>query len=384
MRRLIQVMVLALLLFSAACMNIYTPTPAAPTATLPALATFTPRYTATPIPTPSPRPTFTYTPSLTPIPPSPTDSPTPTPTPPTIGRVSSVQVAVRLREGPGTTFPVIQGVPVNTEVIILAQNEDQRWYNVRLEDGTEGWMAANLVYVLPTLTPLPTSTAPGVVLEVSGTPVATALLGGQPITATPSFTPMIGETAVAAAPTLITPGTITATPSSTATLRPGAGIPTITPGLPSTPTLTATSPATPTANGTVLAPGRRFNVLAYCEQFHEVPPPLAAGTTINVFWGWFATTQEYLQQHLDNVIYEVRFDGQLLSSWRRYADQARQRPNGDWEIYWYVPIEEPLSSGTHTITYRVTWRDAVFDGYRWFGPGTETEFEAGNCSLEVR
>ncbi len=375
---------MGLFLWSAACTNIYTPTPSLPTATLPPLATFTPRYTATPIPTPSPRPTFTYTPSITPIPPTLTDEPSPTPTPPTIGRVSSVRDAVNLREGPGTTYTIIQGVVNNTDVIILSQTEDQLWYNIRLEDGTEGWIAENLIFLLPTATPLPTATVPGVVLEVSGTPLATALLGGQPITATPSFTPTRNQgTTVSLAPTLLTPGTVTATATGTATLEPGANIPTVTPGLPATATLTPSRTPT-TVSGTAQPARVGYDVLAYCEQFNEVPTPLAAGTTIDVFWGWIATTEAYLQQHIDNVIYEVRFDGRLLNNWRLYADQVRRLADGRYSIYWYVPIEEPLTPGTYTISYRVTWRNPIFDGVEQFGPGTAKEFETGSCTFEVR
>ncbi len=389
MKRVLRAMSLFILLGSAACMRVETPTPAMPTATLPPLATFTPRYTATPVPTASPRPTFTATPSVTPIPPTPSDTPTPTPTPPIIGQVSSVQNAVNMREGPGLTFPVIQGVETNTEVIVLAANEEQTWFNVRLEDGTEGWIAADLIFILPTETPLPTNTVPGVVLEVSGTPLATALIGGAPITATPSFTPTLSGDGTEVPPTLRTPGTVTATLTRTPTREPAARIPTVTPAGDgdATPTLAriaSPTAARPTAQGTVLSPRQGYDVLAYCEQFSQVPPPLAEGTTIDVFWGWIASTEEYLRQHINNVIYEVRLDGELLEEWRPYATPIRQEPDGNWSIYWYVPVREPLSRGTHTITYRATWRNPIFDGYQQFGPGTPNEVETGSCTFEVR
>ena len=368
-------------------MNINPPTPAPPTATLPPLATFTPRFTATPIPTASPRPTFTETPSPSPIPPTPSNTPTPSPTPPVIGQISTVQDAVRLREGPAVTYPILEGVPNNTEVIVLAANEDQTWFNVRLQDGTEGWVFANLVYLPPTATPIPTSTQPGVVVEVSGTPLATALIGGQPITATPSFTPSLAaEGGTLPPPTLRTPGTITVTPSASPTLNLGALIPTVTPGTPETPTITPTAAdvARPTLAGNVLPVQRGYDVLAYCNQFNEVPPPLAVGSTVDIFWGWVAATEAYVRQHTANVIYEVRLDGRLLDNWRLYAGSIAQQADGNWAIYWYVPITEPLARGFHTVTYRVTWRNAIFDGYEQFGPGTATEEDTGDCTFEIR
>lgn len=388
-KRFIGLAVVLLAGLSAACTNIYvTPTPSAPTATLPPLATFTPRYTATPLSTATPRPTLTFTPSPSPIPPTPSNTPTPSPTPPVIGQVSSVQNAVNMREGPGVTYTIIEGVPNNTELIVLAANEEQTWYNVRLEDGTEGWIAADLIFLPPTATPLPSATAEGLVLEVSGTPVATSLLGGEPITATPSFTPT--QEAGFTPSTRRTPGTVTATLTPTTTPLPAESIPTVTPEAGDTETPTPESDATntprpsPTFDGTVQPPRTGYDVLAYCEQFNEVPPPLAEGTTIDIFWGWIAATETYLQQHVSNVVYEVRLDGELLDDWRLYANEPRQRADGNWEQYWFVPITEPLPAGTHTITYRVTWRNSIFDGYEAFGPGTENEIDTGSCTFEIR
>jgi hypothetical protein len=294
-----------------------------------------------------------------------------------------------MREGPGVTFPAIQGVLNNIDLVVLASNEEQTWFNVRLEDGTEGWIAANLIYLLPTLTPEPTNTARGVIVEVSGTPLATALIGGLPVTATPSstFVTSGGTSTQQAIPVVRTPGTVTAT-VTTATQPPRASVPTVTPRLlvseTSTPVGLPTSNLIPTLGGTPLPVRLGYDVLAYCDQFNEVPPPLSMGTTIDVFWGWVASTEAYLQQHINNVIYEVRLDGQLLDNWRLYAGEAGQQADGNWSQYWYVPIEEALPSGMHTVTYRVTWRNAIFDGYEQFGPGTDTEFDSGSCTFEIR
>jgi hypothetical protein len=390
-KRFFLIITLGWVLLGAACTNVYTPTPGIPTQTLPPLATFTPRYTATPVPTSSPRPTFTMTPSVTPIPPTASNTPTPTPTPPVIGRVSTVQDAINLREGPAVTFPAIQGLLNNTDLIVLAANEDQSWYNVRLEDGTEGWVAANLIYLVPTTTPEPTNTVPGVVVQVSGTPLATSLLGGLPVTATPSFTPTTGGQNLSQTfiPTLRTPGTVTPTLTVTATDVPAASIPTVTPLPENSPTTEAdliptVATAVPTVSGTVIGPRAGYDVLAYCDQYERVPPPLAEGTTVDVFWGWEASTRDYVQQHIASVIYEVEIDGMLLDSWRQYADEIQQEPNGVWSIYWYVPVDIPLEPGLHTISYRVSWRNPIFDGSREFGPGTETEFEVGSCTFEIR
>ncbi|MGV2437503.1 MAG UNVERIFIED_CONTAM: SH3 domain-containing protein [Anaerolineae bacterium] len=40
-----------------------------------------------------------------------------------------------------------------TRVEVLGQSSDGRWYNVLMNDGQEGWVAASLLSLLPTPTP---------------------------------------------------------------------------------------------------------------------------------------------------------------------------------------------------------------------------------------
>ena len=369
-------------------MNINSPTPAPPTATLPPLATFTPRFTATPIPTASPRPTFTETPSPSPIPPTPSNTPTPSPTPPVIGQISTVQDAVRLREGPAVTYPILEGVPNNTEVIVLAANEDQTWFNVRLQDGTEGWVFANLVYLPPTATPIPTNTQPGVVVEVSGTPLATALIGGQPITATPSFTPSLaaaGRDAPAAhaahtgddhgdAQRLAHAQPRRADSDGDARHARNAddhahgrrrGPPNPGRERPARPAwLRRPGLLQPVQRGPAAA-GRglhRGYLLGLGGRHRGLRPPAYGQRDLRGASGWAScwTTGGCTPGSID------------------------QQADGNWAIYWYVPITEPLARGFHTVTYRVTWRNAIFDGYEQFGPGTATEEDTGDCTFEIR
>jgi hypothetical protein len=79
--------------------------------------------------------------------------PTPAPTPELIGIVISADGA-NLRSGPGTDFTRIIGMPRNTRVTVLRLNETGDWVNIRLEDGTEGWVSAGLI-VISEATPAP-------------------------------------------------------------------------------------------------------------------------------------------------------------------------------------------------------------------------------------
>jgi uncharacterized protein YgiM (DUF1202 family) len=97
---------------------------------------------------------------------------------------------INVRSGPSANAAIVTtGVRPGTEVGILDRAGD--WVNVRLADGTEGWVAASLVRVTqaagatqqPTLPPTSTSTpAPSATPVPSQTPVPTA---AQPPTSTP-------------------------------------------------------------------------------------------------------------------------------------------------------------------------------------------------------
>ena len=126
------------------------------------------------------------------------------------------------------------------------------------------------------------------------------------------------------------------------------------------------------------------DVLAYCDDraFGSPPPTnLAAGSTIDVFWNWYASTRQEVQDHLDAATYDVRLDGNELDY--RPAQGNIHQENGQWIVYWFVR-SEPLDRGPHTITYRVTWSRKITDGYQNFGPGTDTPEQTGSCTFNVQ
>lgn len=115
-----------------------------PTATPTNTPTATPTRTPTPTVTPSATPTATATstPSATP-----TLTRTPRPAQPddVVGTVRSQQT-VNVRSGPGTDFRVIGGARSGIEVLVLGRNAARTWYQVELDDGTVGWISAQLVF----------------------------------------------------------------------------------------------------------------------------------------------------------------------------------------------------------------------------------------------
>lgn len=382
------------------------------TATLAPIVSMTPRFTATPLATRTPLPTFTLTPSETPIPPTPSDTPTPSPTPPIIGIIASLDT-VNIREGPGTNFGAFVALPPGTRVDVLGQSADGRWLNVKLEDNREGWVSQQLLRLQETATPFPTATATTDLTAVAlGTTFPTAVLGGGTVTATPpgsvisptpisassedegdieaspegsptSFLPIIDVTAINQTATALAGGVVSSTLIPTA--RPSGTLTTAQPLATIGANATATLPAGIGGEGNV-STQQGVDVLAYCDNLaygEPAPTTLAAGSTIDIWWSWYARTQDQIQDHVNNVVYEVTIDGVRLQNLNLYRQRVRQEGDGNYYVYWYVPAG-PLTSGQHRIEYRVSWNTAISDGYDTFGPGTANPTQSGSCTFTVR
>jgi uncharacterized protein YgiM (DUF1202 family) len=116
-------------------------------------------------------PPATATPTSTPIP-AVTSTPTPDPTP----RATVSAVRGNVRGGDSTDYPILATLNQGQTVLILGiSSRGTGWYQVRLPNGTIGWMAPSIVTVSgnlnlvpfvpppplpPTATPAPTATTP--------------------------------------------------------------------------------------------------------------------------------------------------------------------------------------------------------------------------------
>jgi len=118
---------------------------------------------------------------------------TTTPVDPNIATVTTD--ALNVRSGPSTAFPVLTTVPNGTQMTVLGRNPSNTWLNVRLDDGTEGWVTRSLTnytlvsanVVTPPLLPVAASVAAGLVATgttpITGTAAATTTGAISPTTA---------------------------------------------------------------------------------------------------------------------------------------------------------------------------------------------------------
>ena len=302
-------------------------------------------------PPPTVLPTATLGPILSPTPTDvritpPTQPPSITPTPPPSLTPSATpllyafvraQRDITVYSGPSEEFIALALLLPAEQVVLRGRNEAGTWYFVQLRDGRNGWVPTNFLQ--------PESAS------ARTTPAGTAAAGrSAPIlpTATPYDLPIVP------APPIM----------------PTAGPP---PGTPSE------IPPTP-------EPPRALPVFALCDEPAlglPAPQDLSEGTLIVVWWAWLARTADQIQQHLDHAEYEITVDGIPLNNWAEYQGAPGQE-DGNWVVYWYVPFLRELRAGEHRIEYRATWRERIFDGIGFYGPGSTTPSETGSCTFTVR
>jgi len=89
-------------------------------------------------------PTATVNPTETPtLAPTGTPLPTSTLTPLPIVPAVVKSTALNFREGPDTTFPVIQGLKEGDKLSVVGQTDNCSWLKVTLENGATGWVKGN-------------------------------------------------------------------------------------------------------------------------------------------------------------------------------------------------------------------------------------------------
>ncbi len=340
----------------------------APTATPTASHTPSPTLTATASPTspPTATPTATDTPTATA---TPTASPSPSPTPTVFARVRAERY-VNLRAGPSTDFLVLAALAPATGLQIIGQNADASWRQVRGADGLEGWVSAALL-----ATEIP----------ATATPTAAARLSGE--------TRIVVEFGDAASSDdsaddgllrIQVPIFDRDSMNMTATALGSAGVTASTEQAPP-PAEASSTTAPPTATSPPAPPRQRVEVFAFCNDPAfgiAAPTDISAGSTIEIWWAWFASTEAYLQQHISNATHELRINDEPIPNVNQYRLPPARR-GSQHVVHWYVPYG-PLAAGEYRISYRVTWRAPISDGLGTYGPGAAVEFEEDSCDFRVR
>ncbi len=178
------------------------PTPAWPTAELPPTPTRLPLPSPTPSPTPLNLASLLATPTPWPDPLVATPTFTSTATSTTTVAVEVLSVGLNIRQGPGVDYPVRRTAQKGDRFPITGVTAAKNWLQIRLPDGSAGWVSAQSSYVQilgslddvetlnversnvqPEIIPGPSSSVPGQASASSSQPAA---VGGRLVFATRS------------------------------------------------------------------------------------------------------------------------------------------------------------------------------------------------------
>jgi hypothetical protein len=122
-------------------------------------------------------------------------------------------------------------------------------------------------------------------------------------------------------------------------------------------------------------------IFAECtEALPQATPGIIYDTdNVVIFWSWFARTEQQVQDHINNAIYEVTLNRQPFFD-VVVSPISKRGPNF---FVFYTAQVGNLRPGTYGVQYRVTWETVINDGFADYGPGTDNTQDAGDCQFTI-
>ena len=114
----------------------------------------------------------------------------------------------------------------------------------------------------------------------------------------------------------------------------------------------------------------------------DVRSDVPSGHPVILMWGWSAATREQIDEYMRAGMAEVTFDGIEVQGAQQGGipfDEAA----GEYRAVWTAEVGIP-APGIHTITYRLTFRERIFDGAEYYGPGTKNAQLQDRCEIAVK
>lgn len=138
----------------------------------------------------------------------------------------------------------------------------------------------------------------------------------------------------------------------------------------------ARSDVTPNRSGT---PGVIF---AECDNYlpGAAPGLLYDTDNIVIFWSWYARTAQQVQDHIAQAIYEVKLNTAPLVDVQ--VSPITQRTRNFW-VFYTANIGR-LRPGGYGVEFKLSWNQAISDGYDEFGPGTDNVSQSATCTFEIK
>ena len=124
-------------------------------------------------------------------------------------------------------------------------------------------------------------------------------------------------------------------------------------------------------------------IFAECDQNlpGAAPGVLYDNDNIVIFWSWFAKTQQQVEDHLAQANYDISLNTAPLIE---VNVSPITRPNNINYWVFYTANIGRLRQGQYGVAMRLTWKQAISDGYDDFGPGTDTKEIFSTCTFQIQ
>lgn len=136
---------------------------------------------------------------------------------------------------------------------------------------------------------------------------------------------------------------------------------------------------------TVLVEGRSATpgvIFAECDNFlpQAAPGLLYDNDNIVIFWSWFARTAQQVEDHLAQAQYEVSLNTAPLINVQ--VSPAQKIGTNFW-VFYTANIGR-LKPGRYGVEFKLSWKQAISDGYDEFGPDTDNPTQNSTCTFEIK
>jgi hypothetical protein len=142
-------------------------------------------------------------------------------------------------------------------------------------------------------------------------------------------------------------------------------------------------PATAAASTPASAPPSPVYVSALCTLMgNPVRSQVPYGRPVIVMWGWSAAARDQVEDYIRAAVAVVTFDGIGIAGRQQdgipYDEAAKV-----YRAVWLSDVGPP-KRGIHTVAYSLAFREKIFDGLAYYGPGTKNETMEDYCEIDVQ
>jgi predicted amidohydrolase YtcJ len=119
-----------------------------------------------------------------------------------------------------------------------------------------------------------------------------------------------------------------------------------------------------------------------CDRRENSPLHLTENDYVQTYIKWAAKTADQVNDYIEAENSEVFLDGEAINSTTTHGVVGFMEDGGLYYVQSNFDVGN-LSKGNHTIRTVIGFDNKVFDGFGWYGPGTDTPTVDSTCTVIV-